>query len=758
MTSRRILWTLLVLAALPPAFEATVGCSFEPGRSSGPILENAVSCACTLTEAGQLRQQRIQASGDDAEQTGATMDLTNEDIDLGDKLVGLRFDGIALPAGAMIVSAHVQFSADETQNQTTDLTIVAEASVAAATFSATDNDISGRTPGGASVAWPAIPAWTNGDADTAQQTPDLAPLLQELVMLPGWTSASPVVLRIAGTGHRTAESFDDVPGEAAQLVVNFDAGVTAEIDVCAESDERDATTGVLLFPAAECDRVEQTLTGMNQACGLPEVVSCELVDLRDPNDVDVDDSFQSDACVADCVEDLVDAPACLDYDPVAFAECIASGLPLDACRNLVAATNAPGGSPVCLTSGAPLAARSLRQASQCDVAGSSGVRVGDREPQQDPDTEGALELLGPPCPAGGCFVHPSFQVRMEPITFSVRWASDPTFGDLGAAGRGLETALVDTGLASFAADTVAGTGTGRRGGDGLAIDATNSDPLLIGVDWIGRTCTMDGTLSVGVGDDGLCEGDGATACQADSPDCDAVGGPCVFPPEQEEMSVTVALAGTLVNQPPMAVAGADQTIECTSTAGASFALNGRGSSDPDPNLTLASWREGSRTGPEISTDLDTVQTLGVGVSQSYVLRVIDEFAQLDEDTTVASVVDTTPPELTIAASPTTLWPPNHKLRPITVTVVTSDVCDASPTIRLLSITSNEAANGTGDGNTSSDVADALIGQDDREFKLRAERSGNGGGRVYTITYEATDDSGNATVRQTNVTVAHNQGG
>jgi endo-1,4-beta-xylanase len=107
-------------------------------------------------------------------------------------------------------------------------------------------------------------------------------------------------------------------------------------------------------------------------------------------------------------------------------------------------------------------------------------------------------------------------------------------------------------------------------------------------------------------------------------------------------------------------------------------------------------------------------------------------------------------------SPTTLWPPNHKFVPITVSVVTSDLCDASPAIRLLSITSNESANGSGDGNTSADVQGASFGQGDRAFQLRAERSGNGGGRIYTITYEASDDTGNTTVREATVTVPHSK--
>jgi len=46
--------------------------------------------------------------------------------------------------------------------------------------------------------------------------------------------------------------------------------------------------------------------------------------------------------------------------------------------------------------------------------------------------------------------------------------------------------------------------------------------------------------------------------------------------------------------------------------------------------------------------------------------------------------------------------------------------------------------------------------DDFTFKLRAERSGAGTGRVYTITYMASDDCGNETVSSVNVIVPLNR--
>jgi hypothetical protein len=455
-----------------------------------------------------------------------------------------------------------------------------------------------------------------------------------------------------------------------------------------------------------------------------------------------------------------DPTTCSKYDPVEFAACLAMGTPLADCKNLhVSATNATGGSPVCVASGGAMAFQALGRRSQCDVEGTAVIDVDGRRPIDDPDTEGTVEILGGPCAGSNCPVHPYLDLNMDDVEFEVRWASNPVFGDLNASGRGVNTALLDTGLASFAPASVAGSVSGRRSGvaEGVTVDATNDEPLDVGVDWVGRTCTLEGGLALTVGDDGVCEADNAIPCASDA-DCAAVGGACILPPDSAPMQADVALGGTLVNQPPSADAGAAQTIECTSSAGQSFTLDGTGSSDPDLNLVVASWHAGSRTGPELSKGLTTVQSLGVGVTQSYVLRVIDAFAQMDESETTAAVVDTTPPELAISVAPTTLWPPNHKLVPIMVTVATSDICDTSPTIRLLSITSNESPNGNGDGNTSSDVAGASFGQDDREFMLRAERSGNGNGRVYTITYEAADDSGNATVRQTSVSVAKSQGG
>ena len=112
-----------------------------------------------------------------------------------------------------------------------------------------------------------------------------------------------------------------------------------------------------------------------------------------------------------------------------------------------------------------------------------------------------------------------------------------------------------------------------------------------------------------------------------------------------------------------------------------------------------------------------------------------------------------PRRSTISVSPDSLWPANHKYVDVTATVVVSDNFGPNPTITLVSVTSNEPDNGQGDG----DKADDIVIVDNFHFKLRAERSGGGDGRIYTITYTVTDACGNSTTQSVTVTVAHDKG-
>ncbi|MGI8584112.1 MAG: CHRD domain-containing protein [Chitinophagaceae bacterium] len=118
-----------------------------------------------------------------------------------------------------------------------------------------------------------------------------------------------------------------------------------------------------------------------------------------------------------------------------------------------------------------------------------------------------------------------------------------------------------------------------------------------------------------------------------------------------------------------------------------------------------------------------------------------------------TVNDTQAPAISnLSASPNSLWPPNHKMKDVAVNYTTTDNCQGTITCSI-TVTSNEAVNGTGDGDTAPD----WVVLDDHHVQLRAERAGNGNGRVYTITTTCQDQYGNSSHNSTNVTVQHDNG-
>lgn len=122
----------------------------------------------------------------------------------------------------------------------------------------------------------------------------------------------------------------------------------------------------------------------------------------------------------------------------------------------------------------------------------------------------------------------------------------------------------------------------------------------------------------------------------------------------------------------------------------------------------------------------------------------------DTDSFTVTVVDTTPPQiLSVDATPSVLWPPNHQMVNVTVAVVAFDVADPSPVSRIISVTSNQPVNGTGDGDVAPDwqITGPLT------VKLRSERS-SGQDRIYTITIETVDASGNTSTATDTVKVTN----
>jgi photosystem II stability/assembly factor-like uncharacterized protein len=141
-----------------------------------------------------------------------------------------------------------------------------------------------------------------------------------------------------------------------------------------------------------------------------------------------------------------------------------------------------------------------------------------------------------------------------------------------------------------------------------------------------------------------------------------------------------------------------------------------------------------------------------GPRESAVIRIVSSDPAVPfVDVVATGRMETTPPVIAaLTAAPAVLWPPNHEMVPVTISVDVSDNCDAAVagSCHIVAVTSNEPAGVEGSGKTAPDWA--ITGK--LTLLLRGERSGNGTGRVYTVTVECTDGAGNHATRTTTVVV------
>jgi hypothetical protein len=198
----------------------------HPSENDGAIYEVTTGSSSGGTLPPPSGEVRITASSDDAEEAAdGGVDLTSGDLELVDdnglQTVGLRFGSLAIPAGATITNAHIQFVADESQSEPTTLSVRAQATDNAASFTTSSFNVSSRPRTLASVLWSPA-AWSAGQAGSNQRTPDLAALVQEIVSRPGWQSGNALAFIITGSGHRTAESEDGSSSKAPLLHVEYE--------------------------------------------------------------------------------------------------------------------------------------------------------------------------------------------------------------------------------------------------------------------------------------------------------------------------------------------------------------------------------------------------------------------------------------------------------------------------------------------------------------------------------------------------------
>lgn len=173
--------------------------------------------------------RQITVSSDDAEErvSNGSVSLTNNDLEMvvdgsNTQYVGMRFPNIAIPQGTSISSAYIDFVVKEAQSTATSVTLRGQAADNATTFTTTGYNISSRPLTTASVSWSNIPAWSVvGETKTS---PDIKTIVQEVLNRPGWASGNAMVIRVNGSGTRTARSYDFGGGNAPTLRISYNNG------------------------------------------------------------------------------------------------------------------------------------------------------------------------------------------------------------------------------------------------------------------------------------------------------------------------------------------------------------------------------------------------------------------------------------------------------------------------------------------------------------------------------------------------------
>lgn len=140
-----------------------------------------------------------------------------------------------------------------------------------------------------------------------------------------------------------------------------------------------------------------------------------------------------------------------------------------------------------------------------------------------------------------------------------------------------------------------------------------------------------------------------------------------------------------------------------------------------------------RNFPSASTLNHVIYTVG-GYDSSNVVR-----------NTVEAFTPSAPLTITsLTAMPNALWPPNHKLVPVTIAATTSG--GSGPvTCKIINVASNEPVDPDGDWSITGNLS----------LSLRAERLGLGNGRTYSITVQC--GGANGVTGTVTVTVPHDRG-
>ncbi len=264
------------------------------GEEDDTVIENPGNEVTTYTATAVIAK-----GGDDVEERASGyISASSSDLELvqdsDTQMIGLRFSNLQVPQNAIITNAYVQFTAHRANNESTELIISTENSGNAASFSKTSFNVSNRILHSEQVLWSPEPWYFAGDAEAAQQTPDLSAVIQPVVTNTDWYEGNSVVLVISGEGRRVATSFDSNPDLAPKLIVNYQlpeeepVNTLTKVISASQDDVEEQITGDINTSSSD---LEMVVDGDSQVIGLRFT---ELNLPANANVVDARIQFQAD--------------------------------------------------------------------------------------------------------------------------------------------------------------------------------------------------------------------------------------------------------------------------------------------------------------------------------------------------------------------------------------------------------------------------------------------------------------------------------
>jgi hypothetical protein len=445
-----------------------------------------------------------------------------------------------------------------------------------------------------------------------------------------------------------------------------------------------------------------------------------------------------------------------------------------------------------------------------------GITV-DREGEepQTKGTEGVVEFIGEPCPGEECDIGMSVQIdKVGTFSFGGFFGFfDVDLKNVLVSGTSLETITLDSsGEGTFQPLTFKSSGRGRIDCPPLGCDdeeaayvAKNTEGTKVIVDWDNRVCAVDGTLftttiegkktdvkadftgeivntppKANAGPDRAveCTSPSGASVELDASDSNDLednivlyqwwlgerpGGEEIGDIQEDleavvyvdqklgiqeysviaqdefwQISGDTATVNVVDTSAPTINCPSDKTLECES-GGASLFFNSTASDICFEN-------------PPVSCNPDSGSFFPLGNSIS-TCTATDSAGNKSSCSFNIKVEDTKPPEIVTSVSIDSLWPTNHKMVDVGLSIDVTDKCDLDPDISI-SVTSDEPTATAAGAGGSQHAPDAEI--TDNKVYLRAERSGEDDGRVYIINVTATDASGNSASSSASVKVNHNK--